>query len=103
MSCMYLVKSPEQGKGKCGVRARTFFINYQCSYLYTYYITPVIRAIGVSHTACKDEFRQDNRSTAGVYYNIFHNNTTYYVILIFDVHMYMYEIYHTSKYFPFVY
>ena len=36
---------------------------------------PVKRAIGVSHTACKDEFRQNLLShTAGVYsyfYNIF--------------------------------
>ena len=40
---------------------------------------PVIRAIGVSHTACKDEFRQNLRShscTAGVYFNFYIPYTT---------------------------
>ena len=32
---------------------------------------PVIRAIGVSHTACKDEFRQIFDLTAGVYFNFY--------------------------------
>ena len=31
----------------------------------------MIRAIGVSHTACKDEFRQIFDLTAGVYYNLY--------------------------------
>ena len=30
---------------------------------------PVIRAIGVSHTACKDEFRQIFDLTAGVHFH----------------------------------
>ena len=35
-------------------------------------IQPVIRAIGVSHTACKDEFRQKLLShSAGVYLNLY--------------------------------
>ena len=33
--------------------------------------TQLIRAIGVSHTACKDEFDEKNYITAGVYFNFF--------------------------------
>ena len=34
---------------------------------------PVIRAIGVSHTACKDEFDKICDLTAGVYFDFYSN------------------------------
>ena len=33
----------------------------------------VIRAVGVSHTACKDEFRQDIRSHSWSVFSLFYN------------------------------
>ena len=46
---------------KISVADRT---KYESSYIWyhLYYTQPVMRAIGVSHAACKDEFRQNLRS-----------------------------------------